>query len=184
MYEQLKQISQRLIALREVEEITTTEMAEKLNIDPKIYKEYESGNVDIPVSILYEVANICNVELTALLSGEEPKLKIYQLVRKGKGLAVDRRKEYKYQNLAYNLSNKGAEPFLVVVPANGNEEIFTNVHAGQEFDYMLEGTLKLMLNGQELILNEGDSIYYDSSYPHGMAAVGGKDAKFIAVILQ
>ena len=47
MYEQLKQISQRLIALREVEEITSAEMAEKLNIDPKIYEEYELSLIHI-----------------------------------------------------------------------------------------------------------------------------------------
>jgi mannose-6-phosphate isomerase-like protein (cupin superfamily) len=105
----------------------------------------------------------------------------YSLTRKGRGIAVDRRKSYKYQSLAYSFKGRIAEPFIVTAePSNG--DIHFQSHAGQEFNYMLEGKMMLVIDKKELILNEGDSIYFDSSKPHGMKALEGKSAIFLAVI--
>ena len=49
--------------------------------------------------------------------------------------------------------------------------------------YVLEGTLKIVLGGNELYLQPGDSLYYDSSLPHVMYAVEG-DCRFIAVVIK
>ena len=54
---------------------------------------------------------------------------------------------------------------------------------GQEFNYVLEGTLKVILNGYEVILSEGDALFFDSSMEHGMKAMGGRTARFLAVIV-
>jgi len=184
MSEQIKQIAMRIKELREIHEVSKEIMAKKLGLSVAQYEAYESGEVDIPVSVLYGIANMFNVELTAILTGEEPKLRIYSLVRKGKGIKVERRKEYKYQSLAFNFVNKKAEPFLVTVEPEAVETpVSLNSHPGQEFDYVLEGTLKIVIGNHELILEEGDSVYYDSSYKHGMKALNNKPAKFLAIIL-
>jgi len=184
MSDQIRQIAMRIKELREIHEISKETMAEELGIPLSLYNSYENGEADIPVSILYGIANKFNVELTAILTGEEPKLHIYSLVRKGKGIKVERRKEYNYQSLAYNFIHKKAEPFLVTVePESTETPISLNSHPGQEFDYVLEGTLKIVIGNHELILEEGDCIFYDSSYKHGMKAMNNKPAKFLAVIL-
>lgn len=183
MSEQLKQIAARIKDLREISGISIKDLAKEFNISEKTYEEYESGNVDIPVSFLYEIANKFKVELTAILTGEGPRLHTYALVRKDKGVSVERRKEYKYQSLAYNFINKKAEPFMVTVEPDAEDSpIHFNSHPGQEFNYVMEGTLKIIIDGRELILNEGDSIYFDSSKNHGMKALEGKRAKFLAII--
>jgi len=185
MSEQIRQIAARIRELREISGISVEELAREFNIPVEQYKEYESGNADIPVSFLYAIANKFKVELTAILTGEYPRLRTYALVRKGKGVSVERRKEYKYQSLAYNFINKKAEPFLVVVdPDKEDSPVSFNSHPGHEFNYVLEGTLKIFIDGHELILNEGDSLYFDSNYKHGMKAMNGKQAKFLAVIIQ
>ena len=76
------------------------------------------------------------------------------------------------------------EPGLVTVreDAPGTQKQ-AHSHEGQEFDYVLEGTLKIVLGGNELYLQPGDSIYYDSSLPHVMYAVEG-DCRFIAVVIK
>ena len=84
-------------------------LAKKLKISKAQYEKYEKGNTDIPISILYEIAHEFKAELTSLLTGEEPKLREYSVVRSGKGPSVDRRKDYKYQDLAYNFQRKKAE---------------------------------------------------------------------------
>jgi quercetin dioxygenase-like cupin family protein len=58
-----------------------------------------------------------------------------------------------------------------------------NSHPGQEFNYVIEGTLKVIINGNEIILNEGDSLFFDSGANHGMKAMNNKTAKFLAIIL-
>jgi len=58
-----------------------------------------------------------------------------------------------------------------------------NNHPGQEFDYVIEGRLLVSIGGHELELEEGDSLYYDSGEMHGMKALGGKRARFLAMIL-
>ncbi len=183
MTEQLKQIAMRLRGLREIEDISKEALAAEFNIPIETYEQYEAGEIDIPVSFLYSVAEKFGVELTAILTGDSPKLKVYAQVKKGKGLMVDRRKEYEYQNLSYNFSNKKAETFIVTVPPETYENgISVNSHPGQEFNYMLEGRLELMINGKSIIMEEGDSIHFDSTYPHGMRALDNKPAKFLAFI--
>ena len=184
MSEQIKQIAERIKELREIEQISPETLSEQLNIDVATYLEYEKGETDIPVSFLYEVANKLKVDLTTLLTGQQPKLQMYSLVRKGEGLDVERSKQYKYKNLAYNFQNKKAEPFIVTVdPQDDNSQVHLNSHPGQEIDYVLEGTIIISVGGHELTLNQGDTLYYDSNYPHGMKAVGTLPAKFLAIII-
>ncbi|HZJ56853.1 MAG TPA: cupin domain-containing protein [Clostridia bacterium] len=184
MSEQIKQIAMRIKELRVIHDLTQQELAEHLSLDVETYRCYEDGATDIPVSILYGIANRFNVELTAILTGDEPKLRLYSLVRKGKGIKVNRRKEYGYQSLAYNFVHKKAEPFLVTVkPDSEDTPIAQNSHLGQEFNYVLEGTLKISIDGHELVLEEGDCVFYDSNSKHGMKALNDKPAKFLAVIM-
>lgn len=185
MSEQIKLIAQRIKELREISDISITEMAENLKLSGEEYAKYEEGAIDIPVSMLYEIASFFNVDLTEILSGEAPKLHIFQVVRKGKGLEVFRREQYKYHNLAYNFSKKQIEPFTVEVPVTPDDELLhENSHPGQEFNYVLEGKLLIRVNGKDNILEEGDSIYFNSVYMHGMKALDGKKAKFLAIILN
>ncbi len=183
MTEQISQIASRIRDLREIAGISAESLAKELKITTENYLEFENGSADIPVSILYELAGKFKVELTAILTGEDPKLRTYSLVRKGKGINVERRKQYNYLSLAYNFASKKAEPFLVTVePQTEDAPLHLNSHPGQEFNYVIEGVLKIIINNHEIILNEGDSLYFDSSNNHGMKAMNGQSAKFIAII--
>lgn len=182
MLEQIKLIAERLKGLREIEDMSCEELAKSTGVPVEVYQRYETGEVDIPMSFLYEVAEKFGIELTELLTGDAPRLKVYQLVRAGEGLDVERRAPYQYQSLAFNFQHKKGEIFTVVVPEKiGDTQVELNSHPGHEFNYVLNGTLKLTINGKELTLTQGDSLYFDASYAHGMQAVGG-DAKFLAII--
>lgn len=182
MSDQLKQIAARIRDLREIAGLSAEQTAEELGLPASVYAAYESGNQDIPVSVLYQIAGKFGVELTAILTGGEPHLHSYCLVRQGLGVSVERRQEYKYQSLAFNFIHKRAEPFLVAVDPNG-DDIHLNTHPGQEFNYVLEGTLQIVIDGHELLLEEGDSLYFDATKPHGMKALGNRTAKFLAIIM-
>ena len=184
MTDTLKHIAGRIKELRQIAGLSLEQLAAAFKIDPGQYAKYESGNADIPVSLLCEISQKFKVELTTLLTGDEPRLHGYCLVRKETGPKADRRKEYQYQDLAANFIHKKAEVFLVTVEAKpASAEIHYNAHAGQEFTYVLSGDLKIILDGHELELNQGDSLYFNSGMKHAMIALNGKPAKFLAFII-
>ncbi|NLG88982.1 MAG: helix-turn-helix transcriptional regulator [Clostridiaceae bacterium] len=178
----IESIAARMRELREISNLSVEETANMLNITVDEYKAYENGSTDIPIGFLNNFANKFNVDLTELLTGDSPRLRRYCLVRKGKGVNVERRAPYRYQSLAYNFINKKAEPFLVSVSPSGTSEVPKNSHPGQEFNYVLEGTLLIMIDNKEFVLNKGDSIYFDANLQHGMKALGNKAAEFLAII--
>lgn len=183
MNEQIKQIAERLAGLRDVLEITPEEMAATCGLTPEEYLRLESGTVDISVSVLHQISQAYGVELTTLMFGDEPKMSSYFITRKGKGIAVERTKAYKYQSLAAGFTNRKADPFLVTVHPKPDDALYLNTHPGQEFNLVLKGRMLLQINGKDLILEEGDSVYFNSQLPHGMKALDGEKVRFLAIIL-
>ena len=184
MKERMKEIALRIKELRELSRISKQEMADYLNISPSTYQEYEDASSDIQASILFEIAHKLNVDMGLLLTGEETRMNIFTVTRKDKGVNVERRKQYQYENLAEKFIHKKAEPFIVTVePRKDDNKPSTNSHPGQEFDYVTEGSLKFYIHGNEIILNEGDSIFFDSAYQHAMEVLGNKRARFLAIVM-
>lgn len=184
MSDRIGELAARVREMRMISKLTPESLAADLGISPAALQEYESGRSDIPISFLYSFAARFGLEMSALLTGEEPRLHLYTLVRKGRGVSVDRRKDYRYSSLAHNFVGKRAEPFLVTAdPWPENRPSPVNSHAGQEFNYVLSGRLEVTVDGHALVLEEGDSLYFDSSAPHGMRALDNRPAHFIAVVI-
>ena len=175
MDEQIKQIAMRLQGLRDALDLTVEQVAEKIGVTPEQYVAMESGDTDLSVSTLQKISAEFGVSLDELMFGEEPHMRSYFLTRRGTGISVERTKAYKYE----------ADPFIVTVePKPETTPIYYNTHAGQEFNMVIEGRLLLDINGKELILNPGDSLYFDSSLPHGMKALDGNNVRFLAIVMQ
>ena len=182
MDEQIRQISERLRGLRDAMELTVEELVSDCGIDRAEYERAETGEHDISVSMLQQIARHYGIALDALMFGEEPKMSTYFLTRNGKGISVERTKAYKYQALAAGFKGRKADPFIVTVePAD--RPMHYNTHEGQEFNLVIEGRLCLSIGGKVLELKPGDSIYFNSSLPHGMKALDGKPVRFLAIIL-
>lgn len=184
MSEDIKQIGQRLQGLRESLDMTQEDFAESCKIPLTDYLKYEAGEKDLTISVLKGIASTQNVDVSVLMFADEPRMSSYFLTRKGKGLAVNRVSDYSYQTLAGGFNNRKAEIFEVTVEPKSEElSIHHSVHAGQEFNLVLDGRMLLQINGKDLILEEGDSIYFDSSLRHGMKALDGKKVQLIVVVL-
>jgi len=187
MDSQIKVIAQRIQAMRDILDISIEDMAQSCDITVDEYKEYEAGNRDFSFTFLYKCAKVLNVDITELMTGEPPRLSGYTLTRKGEGLPIKRRNGFEYENMAYMFNDKLAEPFVVTAKyseTDDNAPISLAAHEYQEFDLVLSGSLKFAYEGHIEILNEGDSVYYDSRRGHGMVATGGKDCKFLAVVIR
>jgi quercetin dioxygenase-like cupin family protein len=184
MTDQLMEIGGRLSALRDIMDIPAKKMAEEMKLSIDEYIAYERGEKDFSFSFLYSAATILGVDVVDIISGESPKLTLCTLVRKGEGYDIARREAYDYKHLAFTFSKKKAEPFMVTVEPKEDSTVTLHSHAGQEFNYMVSGSMEFHLDNISHELNEGDSIYFDSSVPHAMKAVGGQPAKFIAVVIK
>jgi transcriptional regulator with XRE-family HTH domain len=176
------QVPARLRELREACGVSLEALAARLGLPQAACAGYEDGTVDIPIGVLYKITGILNVDLTELLTGNSPKLDTYCVVRQGQGLAVDRYPGYQFTSLAFNFQHRNMEPLLVDLQAGGKAAGLVT-HTGQEFNFVLEGTVKLTLGKKELLLQPGDACYFDPRIPHGQAAATGR-ARFLTVILE
>ncbi len=183
---ELMEIAKRICEMREIMGWSAEEMAEKTEVTVDDYNAYESGNTDIPFSFIHKCSLVFDVELTELLEGRTANLSSYTVTRAGKGQQTAKEEGIDIKNLAPKFRDKIAEPYYVryeYSAAQQNKPIHLAKHSGQEFDLILSGTLKVQIGDHTEILHEGDSIYYDSSTPHGMMAIDGADCVFCAVVL-
>ena len=177
-------IATRLHGLREVLDLSEQEVADSCHISLEQYRELESGKADISVNLLQTISRHYGISLDVLMFGEEPRMNSYFITRAGKGVFVERRKVYKYEALAAGFRDRRIDPFIVTVePAPDDAPMHLNMHPGQEMNYVLEGRLLIELNGKQIELEPGDSLYFDSGLPHGMKALDGKTVRFLAIIL-
>ncbi len=179
MNEQIAQIAERIRELREILEISPRDAAEKVGISPETYGDYESGRADIPIGVLYGLAALFGVDPTELLTGDSPRMDEHTLVRKGQGIRVERYAGYSFSALAFNFRNRDMDPMIVTLSQAEHAELVT--HRGQEFNYVLEGAIRVVVGKNEFTLEEGDSLYFNPALPHGQRALT-PEAKFLTVI--
>ena len=182
MSDQVRQIAQRVKELREISDLTVAEVASKVELSPEEYEAYESGRVDMSISLLIKLSELY-AWIPPRFDRAGPRLSVCALTRRNMGTTVKRAKHYIYKNLAYNFNHRKIEPLLVTVEPGTNADMETNSHEGHEFDYVLQGALRLKVGDQDMILNEGDSAYYDSIHPHAMQAYGDKTCVFLAMVI-
>lgn len=187
MEPKIAEVAERIRALRESEGIGPEEMAEATDTTVEEYMGIENGELDFSFTFLYRCAKRFGVDMVELLTGEAPHLTGYTVVRKGKGLPMKRRDGFDYFHLSSHFKNKNVEPFLVKAPyvesAQG-QPITLSVHEGQEFDYILEGSLRFAFGKHEETLNAGDSVFYDSGKRHGMVATDKDGCTFLAIVIR
>ncbi len=185
--DKLYEVALRIREMREIAGISEIEMAEKTEVSVEEYRAYEAGKLDFPFTFIHKCALTFGIDMTDLLEGRSALLSSYTVTRKGKGQQTAKEEGIEIQNLAPLFRKKLAEPYWVKYEFDASlqdKPIHLTKHSGQEFDLVLKGQLKVQVGDNVEVLGEGDSIYYNSSTPHGMIAVGGEDCVFCAVVLS
>ncbi|MBE6718802.1 MAG: cupin domain-containing protein [Ruminococcaceae bacterium] len=182
----LMEIAVRIREMREIFGFTIKEMAEKTEVPVEQYIQYENGQLDFPFTFIHKCSLAFGIGITDLLEGHSAHLSSYTVTRKGEGRETAKEDGIRIQNLAPMFRKKIAEPYWVRYEYNEelqNKPIHLTKHSGQEFDFVMSGRLKIQIGDNVEYLSEGDSIYYNSSTPHGMIAVDGRECLFVAVVL-
>ena len=183
----IKEMAGRIRELREIVGLTPAEMAVKTDVSIEEYIQCESGKSDLNFAFIYRCALALGVNVTDIIEGHSPTLRSYTVTKNGAGQEIANAHGMTYYNLAYAFQNRIAEPLYVKMAydeAAERKDIELTTHSGQECDIVLEGNLMVQIGEHREILEPGDSIYYDSSTPHGMIAVNGKDCVFYAIVLN
>ncbi len=184
--DKFKEVAKRIREMREICDITETDMAKKTEVSLEDYKAYENGELDFPFTFIHKCSLALGIGITDLLEGQSAHLSSYTVTRKGQGQETAKEDGIEIQNLAPLFRKKIAEPYWVRYEYSEelqNKPIHLTKHSGQEFDFVMSGRLKVQIGENVEYLSEGDSIYYNSSTPHGMIAVDGRDCLFVAVVL-
>ena len=177
----------RIRSLREDSDLTLEDMAEATGRTVEQYTAQESGTEDLTFTFLYKCAEKLGVDVIELLTGENPHLLGYSLVRADDGLSIKRRAGFEYLHKAPSFRNKLCEPFLVTAPYLEEEQdapIHLSYHAGQELDFILSGHLRFAYEEHVEELGPGDCLLYDSGRGHGMIATGGEPCTFLAIVMK
>ena len=182
----LMEVATRIREMRQIFGFTEEEMAQKTEVTLSEYQDYETGKLDFPFTFIHKCSLAFGIGITDLLEGQSAHLSSYTVTRKGQGTQTAEEDGIEIRNLAPMFRNKIAEPYWVKYEYSKelqNKPIHLTKHSGQEFDLVLKGRLKVQVGDNIEYLSEGDSIYYNSSTPHGMIAVDGSECLFVAVVL-
>ena len=183
----IREVAGRIRELREISGFTVEEMAARTNLSVEEYIQCEEGSRNLSVAFLYRCTLSFGVDMGDLLEGRSPKLRSYDLTRKGEGQRIEEAHHMVGYNLAADFRNRIALPLYMEMkyrPGAEYEDIELTTHEGQECDIVIRGHMKIQIGGRSEILHPGDCIYYDSSTPHGMIAVDGEDCAFYAFVLS
>lgn len=179
MNDYILQISKRISELRDILELDAEDVAARIGVDTNEYLAFESGAKEIPISLLYKVAEVFKVDPTVLMTGDVPRMDDYTVVRGGNGVKVERYPGYSFSALAFNYKHRQMDPMIVTLSKSETAELVK--HDGQEFNYVIEGAIKVVVGEREFTLEAGDSIYFNPQKPHGQRAVT-ETAKFLTII--
>lgn len=182
MSDNFAELGARIRELREICGYTPESLVAELSIDLETLNRYETKGEDIPISVIYRLANIFKVDMNELLTGNSPHLDKLCVTRRGQGHPINRYPGYNFQELSAAYKHKIMEPLLVtVMPDEKKPGLVT--HPGQEFNLVLEGVIELFFDEKSVLLNAGDAVYFDPAHPHGQRAVGVK-SRFLTVITE
>jgi transcriptional regulator with XRE-family HTH domain len=178
-----KQIARNIKKIRLDRRLSQEKLGELSGLTKGYISKIEKSDKAPPLSTLSKIAHALDVDITILAAEdlESPEDVSLCIVRKGEGKKISSATlvGYHYEALAYKKSGKNMEPFFLM-PAFDEKTIFS--HEGEEFMYTLEGIHEFIYDNRKYILNEGDSIYFDSRIPHTGRSIGTQRAKILAVM--
>lgn len=182
-------VGEKIKSLRESREITVAELAERSGLAEEQINRIEN-NVDLPsLAPLIKIARALGVRLGTFLDDQNEEGTV--VCRKQEcgdatisfsNNALDTRIHMHYRSLAKSKSDRHMEPFIIDIEASDNVQYELSSHEGEEFVYVIEGTIELCHGKHKYVIEAGDTIYYDSIVPHHLHSYQGAAAKILAVV--
>lgn len=179
-------VGARIRAVRETKALSLQDVAQRTGFSELTIAQIETGEILPPLGDMVKLARALEMKMGYLLVQGESKP--YTVVHKKNRKTVSRydsqktlRYGYTYESLAPEKKERNMEPFLVTLEPISEDES-PSTHDGEEFIFVLEGEIEVILGDKREILSAEDSIYYDSTLPHRVRAYGDQIARILAVL--
>jgi transcriptional regulator with XRE-family HTH domain len=182
-----KIVGERIKSLRESKSMTIEELAQKAELSVEQIKRIED-DIDLPsLSPLIKISHALEVRLGTFFDDQSVSGPVichknqYSDSVTFSNNTTSSRKNMEYHSLSKSKTDRHMEPFVIDVNPTEDDYVLST-HEGEEFIYILEGTMELVYGKNKYLLNPGDSVYYDSIIPHHIHGYQGQKAKILAVI--
>jgi transcriptional regulator with XRE-family HTH domain len=181
-------IGEKIRGLRLSKRSTLSQVSARTGLSIALLSQIENNAVSPPVATLLRIAKALDVNIGFFFREEESRDQAV-VVRKDERKRTFRRLHtqhqdggYVYEALAYKKNAKHMEPFWVEFEPKKKEDLSFLNHRGEEFLFLFRGRLAFHYRQEEIVLEAGDSLYFDAGVPHSFRALGGKKAQGIAVV--
>lgn len=171
--------------LRKQRSMTVSDLAEVTGLSVGMLSKIENGVISPSLNTISALANALKVPLIQLFSGYE-ETRGCMHVKAGEGAEIERegtRAGHQYNLLGHIGSNNSGvvvEPYLITLDENSHFQTFQ--HEGIEFLYILEGKVNYRHGDQRYLLEEGDSLFFDSDAPHGPEEITSLPLRYLSII--
>ena len=183
-----KIVGEKIKSLRESQSISMEELAQRSGLAIEQIARIEN-NIDLPsLAPLIIIARVLGVRLGTFLDDQDENGPVVCRKSEAKDSisfsnnAIHSRKHMEYHSLSKSKADRHMEPFIIDVAPTDDSDFVLSSHEGEEFIMVMEGTMEISYGKNTYLLEEGDSIYYDSIVPHHVHAYEGQAAKILAVI--
>lgn len=181
-------IGSKVKLLRETRKLTVEDVSERTNLSLETIENIENGALVPSLTPLIKIARVLGVRLGTFMDDVENLGPVVTRAKEEKsvtrfsdrGNAVN--SDLDFYTLAQNKAGRHMDPFVIDIYPSSEEEIKMSTHEGEEFIYVLNGTVEIKYGKDTYLLKEGDSIYYDSIVAHHVHSYGTDNAKILAVV--
>ncbi len=180
-----KYVGERIQKLREAQGLSRERVSQLAGIPVESIEDYEQGRAVPSIGVVIKISRVLGSKVEGMLHGGATISESITICRAGESLSGDQGstdQSYGYASLTRpGTGSHIMAPFLLSFDPKTPAGPPIN-HDGQEFVYILEGTIELFYDDRTHTLNQGDSAYIDASKPHTFHGVGESIARMIAVV--
>ena len=181
-------IGEKIRRIRQSKGLTLEDISQRTGLSKALISRIENEHVSPPIATLLRIAAALKVEISHFFSDQASPYKVTVVRHHERSTTRDsmilagQDAGYTYELLAFKKDDKHMEPFIVAFDLKERDEVPMQQHKGEEFLHLLEGKLEFFTEDEVIILEKGDSIYFDSGIPHGYRGLGGKSPKALVVV--
>ena len=178
-------LGEHLRALRKQRGYTLKTVAEKAGFTASLISQIGRDLVDPPLSTLGNISKALDVSLLALID-DDAFLEAFDqnaVTRKDQRVKVGSAEFGAVHSLLNPYKNRKMDVMLIEAEAGGSSGPGFHTHVGEEFEYVIQGIFEVEWNGKTYTLQEGDSLYIDSSKPHRWKNAGEKKMVVLAALI-
>ena len=177
-------IGAKIRALRLKKKIGLVELGKHTGLSPALLSKIERDRLFPTLPTLLRIALVFSVDLDYFFAGAREK-PVLAVVRKAQRVRLPERASgesaYKFESLDYPVTERRFNAYYADFLPVSRAAMRLHDHPGVEFIYVLQGTLSVHVGADEHTLEAGDSMYFDSSMPHGYRRNGSRSCSALIV---